>query len=91
MVLAPRGVYDCAPLGFTETSRLSTMADEVRPRVYDNELIKDSEYCCPNDFIFLYITEYFSSTYDQHDPRVWVLHPAQINKQFVQFLCKVCI
>ena len=55
IVFAPRGVYDCAPLGFTETSRLSTMADDVRPRVYDNELIKDSEYCCPNDSIYLLI------------------------------------
>jgi hypothetical protein len=45
IVFAPRGVYDCAPLGFTLTSRLSTIADDVLPNVYDNEEIKDSEYC----------------------------------------------
>ena len=53
IVFAPVGEYSVAPLGLILTSRLSWIADEVRPSVYESELIKDSEYYCPSDSIDL--------------------------------------
>ena len=71
-------------------SRRSTIAELVRPSVYDSDEIKDSEYCCPKLSISVYLhATYFFFSSRPPTAATWILYPSEINVQLIQFLLNV--